>query len=643
MRERREYTMRRFRMILACLLCLALVFSLGGCSSAGDPFARWRTDAAGGVEALAGEEEPDPGLGCRGDLYLNMKTGHYYVKGLTGWKDRGNLNETGNLGVVFRDLTGGSYIVRIVEKGSKLTPPEGIGTGDGYLAWYNGRTGGKWDFGSDTVRRTFTLYAVKPDELPRVTAPVTYYDVSTGVISPEGHTEVLVIFLKYTDGYDPSQEELDEQFNGTTDSDHRIESAASYYRYTSQGRKDLHFTVVIHETGLSCKEAFDMEDVSLTQGDLLENSYQAVQDGWEGDFGALFDGDRDGYTDVVVFLSGDDPTRTNDLGEKLYVLGGASGVWNNWPGTPGRPALRRYLKASYKEGGLTVDIGDAYSEEQHRVVIHELGHAFGLNDYYDTGRGSEQISCVGGFDMQDRDVGDWNPMSRFCCGWIDPIVITEDTQTVTLKIGCSSVTGDVILIPTSKGWNGTAFDEYLMIDVLAPGGNYGNDWYYMTWGDEDLRGARGGVRIFHVDNRLFLLDATGEQTKHSALDSGEAFWDAMALAGKERYALWTRFINSNEYDPDLEGDDPRNHQIEIVPRDGSDRFRSHVAIGQTYLGDLKCTDLYGPGDVFSMERCAGAFPHAPYMNNGGTMDYTVMVELYDPEAMEAVITIRRAG
>ncbi len=165
----------------------------------------------------------------------------------------------------------------------------------------------------------------------------------------------------------------------------------------------------------------------------------------------------------------------------------------------------------------------------------------------------------------------------------------------------------------------------------------------MTWGDTYLRGAGGGVRIFHVDNRLFLLDNTGKESKHSALDSPEAFWDAVPLAKKERYALWTRFINAAEWDPDLEGDDPLNHQIEIVPRDGSARFRSYVMIGQTDYWELKSTDLYGPGDVFSMERCGKAFPHAPYMNNGGTMDYSVTVELYDPVTMEAVITISKTG
>ena len=634
--------MRRSRTALAFLLCLALAFSLCGCSSGGDPFARWRIDGVGGVDALAGEGEPDSQLGSKGSLYLNMKSNHYYVKGATGWKDRGYLGETGYCAAVFRDITDGSYLVRMVEEGTKLTAPEGIGTGDGYVGWYRERLE-KWDFGADTVKKSVTLYTAKVQELPRVTAPLTYYDIVRETIDPEGYTEVLLIFLKYTDGVSPSLEELDKQFNGITDSDHRIESVASYYHYNSQGRKELHFTIVIHETGLTCKQARDMIDAYPKYGSLTENSYQAVLDGWEGDFGALFDRDRNGYADAVLFLSGENPDLFNDNGERWRVMSGGSAVWSSWPGTPEKPALGRYARAPYIEGGLSVDIGDAYSDEQHRIVIHELGHAFGLQDYYDTGRDVEQIDCLGGFDMQDRDMGDWNPMSRFCCGWIDPIVITEDVESVTLRLGCSSVTGDAVLIPTSRGWNGTAFDEYLMVDVLAPGGNYGNDWYYMTWGDDYLRGAEGGVRILHVDNRMLLCESVGGMGVPYALDTEEAFWDAVALAKTDGYSFWTRYTNSDEAETHLEGDDPLSHQIEIVPRDGSDRFRRHGGTGDTDFGDLMCTDLYGPGDVFSMERCAKAFPHAPYMNNGGTMDYTVTVELYDPETMEAVITIRRAG
>lgn len=46
--------------------------------------------------------------------------------------------------------------------------------------------------------------------------------------------------------------------------------------------------------------------------------------------------------------------------------------------------------------------------------------------------------------------------------------------------------------------------------------------------------------------------------------------------------------------------------------------------------------------VFSLlcaSSCAGSFPNAPYLNTGGTLDYTVTVEHYDTVNHEAIITI----
>ena len=54
-------------------------------------------------------------------------------------------------------------------------------------------------------------------------------------------------------------------------------------------------------------------------------------------------------------------------------------------------------------------------------------------------------------------------------------------------------------------------------------------------------------------------------------------------------------------------------------------------------------DLFGPGEEFSMARCAEAFPNAPLLNNGGSFDYSVRVEGYDPETCSAIVTVTRMG
>ena len=42
-----------------------------------------------------------------------------------------------------------------------------------------------------------------------------------------------------------------------------------------------------------------------------------------------------------------------------------------------------------------------------------------------------------------------------------------------------------------------------------------------------------------------------------------------------------------------------------------------------------------------METCADAFLQAPLMNNGSTFDYEVEVNFYDPDAQEAIVTVRK--
>ena len=84
------------------------------------------------------------------------------------------------------------------------------------------------------------------------------------------------------------------------------------------------------------------------------------------------------------------------------------------------------------------------------------------------------------------------------------------------------------------------------------------------------------------------------------------------------------------------------HLIEVVPSDGSSRFRqySNRYAWQAY-DFLDVRDLFAPGTVFSMETCADAFLQAPLMNNGSTFDYEVEVNFYDPDTQEAIVTVRK--
>lgn len=57
-----------------------------------------------------------------------------------------------------------------------------------------------------------------------------------------------------------------------------------------------------------------------------------------------------------------------------------------------------------------------------RTLIHEMGHAFGLPDYYDYDPGvpPNADGGLGGLDMMDKNWGNHNAFSRWLLDWIDP-------------------------------------------------------------------------------------------------------------------------------------------------------------------------------------------------------------------------------
>ena len=627
---------------IAAIALLAVTAALLLCSCGRrDPFSRWR-GADGGVELLTGNVLPRDSLGEDGQLYADLRYVDFYEKKSGSWKKIGRDSDLGVALVTWEDAGGTERSPLILRVGDRVPEPDASGMGSRFLGWYAGRSGGKWDF-SAPVPDSMTLVAGYADRMEGTPALLTSHDFWNRQIPDEGKTRVLVIYLTFTDGIGADEEELDRMFNGEADSAHRMESVAAYYRYNSNGRKELEFTVFVYDTGMTSREAYEVthaEDDGYRN--ILKEAYEDIRTKGLLDLTA-FDGNRDGLADAVVFLTGEDPYRTTDTGEDRYLFPGSRVLDLLSEPDVSRPALAVYTKTSRALVEPAPDPQEPYIGPG--VLIHEIGHMFGLHDYYggmdDDGH---FVGPLGGLDMQDGNIGDWNPFSKFTCGWVDPIVITPDVESVTLKIGCTSETGDVILIPTSKGWNGTPFDEYVLVDVMAPAGANGYYWQYQTGlSARDVRsteGAKGGVRILHVDARQLLSYGAGSETWVKEADTYDDLVRAAALARSDvAYQVLNRFYNGAVTDPVIPGDSPYFHLLELIPRDGSSRFRKYdPEITRTSFAP---EDLFRPGDTFSMETCPGSFTLWPTMNDGGTLDYSVTVELYDPVAMEAVVTITR--
>ena len=159
-----------------------------------------------------------------------------------------------------------------------------------------------------------------------------------------------------------------------------------------------------------------------------------------------------------------------------------------------------------------------------RVFIHEMGHMFGINDYYDTTVHDEQTGLTvtqsyidGGFNMQDENVGAHDPYSMLLFGWIDPYIITDEC---TIEINPIASSGDVILLSATGLAGNSPFDEYLLIELYTPTGlnEFDSNEYDPLYA---LQGPQtAGCRIWHVDARL--VDRVGQIVENGVITDGDA-------------------------------------------------------------------------------------------------------------------------
>ena len=165
-----------------------------------------------------------------------------------------------------------------------------------------------------------------------------------------------------------------------------------------------------------------------------------------------------------------------------------------------KPSPRTYCWASYNfmytEGFSSVDA---------HTFIHETGHMMGLDDYYnyDTGSmlstgGRDYTRPTGGLDMMDCNIGDHNAFSKYLLSWVEPkIVVKEGTYTLE----SFQKNGDCLIIPSSS-WNGSPYQEYLIIEYYTPTGLNSYDSINAYQGVYPKLFSKPGFKIYHVDARV---------------------------------------------------------------------------------------------------------------------------------------------
>ncbi len=144
---------------------------------------------------------------------------------------------------------------------------------------------------------------------------------------------------------------------------------------------------------------------------------------------------------------------------------------------------------------------DSYNGYDPHTFIHETGHTLGINDFYDY---TNTWKPIGSIDYMDQNLGDHCAYTKFAYGWINPYILKEEdlaggkTAEITLRAGTTS--GDALVL-ASPNYNGTAFDEYLMVELMGPYGLAKRDY---TSGYSNTTGYKTpGIRITHIDARMY--------------------------------------------------------------------------------------------------------------------------------------------
>lgn len=305
------------------------------------------------------------------------------------------------------------------------------------------------------------------------------------------------------------------------------ESLASYYHKSSYGRLTLtgeiapYFHLDYSTFDLIEKVVDDAQYIG--EGHYWDQTHHIIEDiynTYDAEYLKEFDADGDGFVDAfwMVYMAD-----INAAGTDNNVFWAYKFYWNREPNVD-KPTPNTYAWASYtfaRDGK-----GYSYSEPDAHTFIHETGHVLGLPDYYDydtdSRTGMQLTNPSGGLDMMAFNVGDHNPYSKYRYNWIEPYVVDGNAD---ITISPFESTGDAIIL--KNGWNGHAYDEYLMFDFYTPTGINEKDSEEGGYGSRrnPNSGTRNfsipGVRIWHVDSRLlkYKFDFSGELESRTWTDT----------------------------------------------------------------------------------------------------------------------------
>ncbi len=359
---------------------------------------------------------------------------------------------------------------------------------------------------------------------------------------------------------------------------------------------------------------------------------------------SYYDSDSDGYLDAVllIYAAPDYVRLNNDNASNLW----AYCYWMQDPSLKNvsNPGPNTFFWASYdfiygsnaksRTGKSTYNGGDtSHCDVDAHTFIHEMGHVFGLEDYYDYG--PNYYSPAAGFSMQDHNVGGHDPYSVMAYGWADPYIPTESCE-ITIKPFQEN--HDMIIL--TPEWNefDSPFDEYLILELFTPTGLNELDCTYAYDNAYSAGPSATGIRLWHVDARLAYSNSA-ESVTYQGQQYQEPVFKPSQLTSDVNfdclYGVTHAFSNTSgddNYGSVLGSDYDKYNLLQVIHNSKTATYKSSA--------DLSNSSLFRNGATFSIGDFSKQFGNGTKLNSSKDLGWSFSVAIKGSGASaEATITL----
>lgn len=465
------------------------------------------------------------------------------------------------------------------------------------------------------------------------------YSDSSYRMPTTGSSKLLVIPVYFTDVSAPTTEELsniEKAFFGKA-SDTGWESLNSYYKTASYGTYSFSGEVAKpYAYPASTAEVNTTDEYSAYSfvESLIKDAvdYERTQ----GMDMTKFDSNQDGYIDgveIIYFYN----TRYSQ--NKTLWWQYTSSVLST-DASADDPQVRRFFFTGYKHMA-----NDYYTPNiDTHAIVHETGHLLGLTDYYNydyTG------NYAGLNTMMDHNIGDLDAYSKMLLGWVDPYVIDGSSDEFTLSLNSFADTGDCVILrnTTTDPYNGTPYDEYLILQYYTPTGNNQKDAQgYKEWYNKGMY-TIPGLQVYHVDSRTMTATVTANNFQGTYDYSDASYTDTPLVSRKTiisnrafhkfQYSFIPASNTPSYASTDLVDSSSQYHLITAIPADKNIDYDNQDI---SNMGNNKvlftAKGKGGGANSFTMSTYASFFEKSDSsgnatFNDGTKLDYTFSVTSND--------------